>query len=158
MMNLVFKSTSCLLFLISLMASTTSLTSSEVIVETIEEAPADAPIVTKNHRYSSDVTLYIENEDESTTPSGWSTRREDGAKEDKPFEFQPGKNLIIGWTEGVIQMKEGERAKLHVPSKLGYGPRPMGSKGGPFYIPANSNLLFDIKILGKVGVGAKVDL
>jgi FKBP-type peptidyl-prolyl cis-trans isomerase len=49
-------------------------------------------------------------------------------------------------------MKEGERALLHVPSSLGYGARPMGSpNGGGFYIPPNSDLLFDIEILGKKG-------
>lgn len=48
-------------------------------------------------------------------------------------------------------MKEKERAWLHVPASKGYGASPMGSKGGAFYIPANSNLLFDIEILGKEG-------
>ena len=42
-------------------------------------------------------------------------------------------------------------AWLHVPAAKGYGASPMGSKGGAFYIPANSNLLFDIEILGKEG-------
>lgn len=60
-------------------------------------------------------------------------------------------SLIEGWTEGVLQMKEKERAWLHVPAAKGYGASPMGSKGGAFYIPANSNLLFDIEILGKEG-------
>ena len=76
---------------------------------------------------------------------------EDGAAVDQPFEFQPGVGLIQGWTDGVLQMNIGERAYLHVPSALGYGSNPMGSQGGAFYIPANSNLLFDIEILGIVG-------
>ena len=80
-----------------------------------------------------------------------STRKEDGAAVDQPFEFQPGVGLIQGWTDGVLQMNIGERAYLHVPSALGYGSNPMGSQGGAFYIPANSNLLFDIEILGIVG-------
>mmetsp|Transcript_11697 Transcript_11697/g.17161 ORF Transcript_11697/g.17161 Transcript_11697/m.17161 type:complete len:149 (-) Transcript_11697:311-757(-) len=142
-----------LLFLIfSILAINFSV--ADVTVEIIEEG--NGPQVTKSYTYSSQVTLYIEDDDGSTTPSGWSTRKEDGAKADTTFEFQPGKNLIQGWTDGVLQMKEGERAKLHVPAKLGYGDRPMGSPGGAFYIPANSNLLFDIKILGKEGV--KTDL
>ena len=108
-------------------------------------------IVTKDYKYKSMVTLYVEDVvNNSKTPSGWSTRVEDGASADKPFEFQPGVGLIQGWTEGVLQMKEGERAWLHVPSAKGYGARPMGSPGGAFYIPANSDLLFDIEILGKV--------
>merc|ERR1719148_17650 len=99
------------------------------------------------------VTLYIEEADKSKTPSGWSTRKEDGAAADQPFQFQPGVGLIEGWTQGVLQMKEGERAWLHVPSSLGYGGSPMGSRGGAFFIPANSNLLFDIEVLGKEGGG-----
>ena len=52
-------------------------------------------------------------------------------------------------------MNEGERSELTVPSEKGYGGQSMGSPGGGgggsggFYIPANSNLLFDIEILGK---------
>jgi hypothetical protein len=122
----------------------------EVVVETI--SPGSGPDVTRGNSYKSMVTLYIENVDKSRTPSGWSTRKEDGAAIDNPFVFSPGVNLIEGWTQGVLQMKEGERALLHVPSSLGYGARSMGSpNGGGFYIPPNSDLLFDIEILGKKG-------
>jgi FKBP-type peptidyl-prolyl cis-trans isomerase len=51
----------------------------------------------------------------------------------------------------VLQMREGERALIHVPSTLGYGAAPQGSKGGAWYIPGNSNLLFDIEIVSKAG-------
>ena len=111
-----------------------------------------APAVQRGYRYSSHVTLYIENVDDgSRTKSGWSTRQENGADKDTPFVFEPGVNLIEGWTEGVLQMNEGERAYLHVPPELGYGSRPMGNPHGAFWIPANSHLLFDIEILGKEG-------
>ena len=130
-------------------SSMTSAFAQEVVVDVI--SPGDGPAVTKEFRYSSMVTLYIENSDKTKTPSGWSTRKEDGADRDQPFTFQPGVNLITGWTEGVMQMKEGERAWLHVPANKGYGSRPMGQQGGAFYIPANSDLLFDIEILGKDG-------
>jgi hypothetical protein len=123
----------------------------EVVVEVTSPSEGGAP-VTRDHRYKSMVTLYIENEDKSKTPAGWSTRVSDGAVADKPFEFQPGVQLLEGWTAGVLQMKEGERALLHVPAHLGYGSRAMGSPGGSgFYIPGNSNLVFDIEILSKVG-------
>eukprot|EP00591_Stephanopyxis_turris_P007727 CAMPEP_0195519250 /NCGR_PEP_ID=MMETSP0794_2-20130614/14536_1 /TAXON_ID=515487 /ORGANISM="Stephanopyxis turris, Strain CCMP 815" /LENGTH=126 /DNA_ID=CAMNT_0040648373 /DNA_START=153 /DNA_END=533 /DNA_ORIENTATION=+ len=118
-------------------------------VNVVKQKVTEGPSVTKDYRYQSMVTLYIENEDGSRTPSGWSTRVSDGASSDSPFEFQPGVNLIAGWTEGVLKMNEGERALLHIPTELGYGASPMGSPGGAFYIPANSNLLFDIEILGK---------
>ena len=117
------------------------------------QSAGSGPSVTGSHRYKSHVTLYIEGADGSKTPSGWSTRKSDGASVDQPFTFQPGVGLIEGWTEGVLQMKEGERSWLHVPSEKGYGGREMGipGGGGGFYIPANSNLLFDIEILGKEG-------
>jgi len=123
----------------------------EVEVESISKREGPSVPVTTEHVYRSDVTLYIEDSDGRRTPSGWSTRVAHGAKKEEPFEFQPGVNLIKGWTMGVLQMEEGERAFLHVPSVLGYGSKPMGNKNGAFYIPANSNLLFDIKIRGKVG-------
>ena len=122
----------------------------QVVVEKISPPPENPIRVTYDHRYRSMVTLYIQNSDGSRTFSGWSTRQADGASEDKPFEFQPGVNLIEGWTQGVLEMMEGERALLHVPPELGYGERPMGRPGGTFYIPASSKLVFDIEILGKV--------
>jgi hypothetical protein len=74
-------------------------------------------------------------------------------------------------------MREGERAKIHVPPQLGYGGSDMGSKGSGWFIPGNSreirrcffelssrtaskknnpvclyaDLLFDIEILSKAG-------
>jgi FKBP-type peptidyl-prolyl cis-trans isomerase len=141
-----------LLVLMCLVAQSQSAfaSNSGVRVETV--TPGTGPPVTRDSRYRSMVTLYIVGDDEQLTPSGWSTRQEHGSDVDKPFEFQPGVNLIEGWTEGVLQMLEGERAKVFVPFNLGYGNVPMGSKnGGGFYIPANSNLMFDIQILGKAG-------
>lgn len=117
-------------------------------------SPGNGPPVTTSSRYRSHVTLYIEEKNGVKTPSGWSTRHDDGAPEDHPFTFQPGVGLIEGWTEGVLQMKEGERSWLHVPTEKGYGDKEMGnpeSKGTSygFYIPANSDLAFDIEILGR---------
>ena len=116
----------------------------EVTVET--QSPGGGPAVNSSTRYSSHVTLYIKNADGTKTPAGWSTRQTDGADRDSPFAFQPGVGLIEGWTEGVLKMKEGERAWLSVPSDKGYGAREMGRPGGGgFYIPANSDLMFGKK-------------
>ena len=139
------------LFLWAMVATVASAFATEVRVESISKGDGPSVPVTRDHRYRSDVTLYIEEADGKRTPSGWSTRVEDGAAKEQPFDFQPGVQLIQGWTNGVLKMEEGERALLHVPSALGYGGSPMGSKTGAFWIPANSDLLFDIKILGKVG-------
>ena len=153
--NIIKMTTHSILFSLLLWIVATSSQSAvafepKVVVESLSKRDGPSVPVTKEHRYRSDVTLYIEEEGGKRTPSGWSTRVEDGAAKEEPFAFQPGVQLIEGWSIGVLQMEEGERALLHVPSSLGYGSRPMGSKGGAFFIPADSNLLFDIKILGKV--------
>ena len=75
------------------------------------------------------VTLSIEAADGSIKPSGWSTRTEGGG-DGRPFSFTPGQGLIAGWTEGVLQMREGERAVLHVPAAKGYGGAAQGQPGG----------------------------
>ncbi len=144
------------LVLLVMVSTTVVMADPKVVVETINPAREGAPQVTTASKYLSMVTLYIENADGSKTPSGWSTRVSDGADVDNPFTFQPGVGLIEGWTQGVLQMKEGERAWVHVPAALGYGDRSMGSPGGSFYIPASSNLLFDIEIL--VQKTAQMDL
>ena len=46
-------------------------------------------------------------------------------------------------------MEEGGRVLLHVPSSVGYEGRPMGSRGGFFFIPVDSDLPFNIELLGK---------
>eukprot|EP00542_Grammatophora_oceanica_P009384 CAMPEP_0194027822 /NCGR_PEP_ID=MMETSP0009_2-20130614/1873_1 /TAXON_ID=210454 /ORGANISM="Grammatophora oceanica, Strain CCMP 410" /LENGTH=149 /DNA_ID=CAMNT_0038666995 /DNA_START=75 /DNA_END=524 /DNA_ORIENTATION=- len=143
------QSINMILFLVLAISLAMVTGNNAVVVETKQEG--SGPAVTRESKYVSHVTLYIEKDDGSRTPSGWSTRQSEGATVDQPFKFQPGVGLIQGWTEGVLKMKEGERAELHVPAELGYGGSPMGSPGGAFYIPANSNLLFDIEILGKAG-------
>jgi FKBP-type peptidyl-prolyl cis-trans isomerase 2 len=109
-----------------------------VRVELLSERPLNAKVSGK-HAYDAQVTLFIEEADGSTTPSGWSTRKEGGG-DGRPFSFTPGQGLIEGWTEGVLKMREGERAKIHVPSEKGYGGAPQGQKGGGWYIPASALL------------------
>ena len=75
--------------------------------------------------------------------SGW---LEDGTKFDSSYDrgmpavFQLN-GVISGWTEGVGDMRVGEKRKLRIPSTLGYG----SSANGP--IPANSTLIFDVELL-----------
>ncbi len=62
----------------------------------------------------------------------------------QPFQFVIGVGQVIkGWDEGVGTMKVGGKRKLMIPAKLGYGERAVGN-----VIPSNSDLNFDVELLG----------
>ena len=81
----------------------------------------------------------------TTHYTGWLT---DGTKFDSsrdkntPFSFTLGKGEVIkGWDEIVAQMKVGTRLTAIIPANLAYG---SAARPG---IPANSTLVFDMKLL-----------
>ncbi len=60
-----------------------------------------------------------------------------------PIDFMLGSGQVIqGWDEGLEGMKVGERRKLIIPPKLGYGEQGFGQ-----LIPPNSTLLFDVELV-----------
>lgn len=60
-----------------------------------------------------------------------------------PFEFQVGMRQVIeGWDIAVMQLKVGTKAKVFIPSMLGYGMQAQGER-----LPAFSDLVFDIEVL-----------
>jgi FKBP-type peptidyl-prolyl cis-trans isomerase len=60
-----------------------------------------------------------------------------------PFVFVIGVHQVIqGWDEGVMTMKIGEKRRLYIPAKLGYGARGAGA-----IIKPNSNLIFEVELL-----------
>lgn len=67
-------------------------------------------------------------------------------KRKEPIEFTLGIGQVIsGWDEGVALLKEGDKARLVIPSDLGYGARGAGG-----VIPPHATLIFDVELV-KVG-------
>lgn len=66
----------------------------------------------------------------------------DSSLEGEPIEFPIGMGRVIpGWDEGIMLLKEGEKAELVIPSELAYGARQVGP------IPANSVLKFEVELI-----------
>ncbi len=66
----------------------------------------------------------------------------------QPLTFVLGsEGLIPGFQIGINQMKEGGERLLAVPPSLGYGAQDVKDANGKVIIPANSTLIFDIKLV-----------
>jgi FKBP-type peptidyl-prolyl cis-trans isomerase len=66
----------------------------------------------------------------------------------EPLKFQLGtEGLIPGFQIGVNGMKEGGERLLAVPPELGYGNQDMKDEKGNVIIPANSTIVFDVKLV-----------
>ena len=63
-------------------------------------------------------------------------------KRGEPAIF-PLSRVIPCWTQGVQKLNVGEKAKLFCPAKTAYGER-----GAPGAIPPNSDLNFEVELLG----------
>lgn len=68
-----------------------------------------------------------------------------------PFRFRVGSYVIDGWSIGLTYMQLGTKAKLLIPSRLGYGSSGY-SVYDPLYgyrtiIPGYSPLLFEIEVV-----------
>ncbi|MBV6639846.1 MAG: FKBP-type peptidyl-prolyl cis-trans isomerase [Cyclobacteriaceae bacterium] len=62
----------------------------------------------------------------------------------RPIEFILGTGRVIkGWDQAFAQLKRGTKARILIPSELGYGPR--GAGGGT--IPPNATLIFEVELV-----------
>jgi FKBP-type peptidyl-prolyl cis-trans isomerase len=64
-------------------------------------------------------------------------------KRNQPLDFTLGIGQVIsGWDEGIQLLEVGDKARLVIPSDLGYG-----SRGAGGVIPPNANLVFDVELV-----------
>ncbi|MFP4845666.1 peptidylprolyl isomerase [Winogradskyella sp. PE311] len=65
-------------------------------------------------------------------------------KRNSPLDFQVGVGQVIpGWDEGICLLNVGDKARLVIPSDLGYG-----SAGAGGVIPPGATLVFDVELMG----------
>ncbi|MEK7509626.1 MAG: FKBP-type peptidyl-prolyl cis-trans isomerase [Patescibacteria group bacterium] len=66
----------------------------------------------------------------------------------QPLVFQLGaEGIIPGFQIGVNSMKEGGERRIAIPPEFGYGNQDVKDPAGIVIIPANSTLVFDIKLV-----------
>ncbi|WP_298236954.1 peptidylprolyl isomerase [uncultured Algibacter sp.] len=64
-------------------------------------------------------------------------------KRNAPIDFPLGVGQVIpGWDEGISLLKVGDKARLVIPSHLGYG-----SAGAGGVIPPDATLVFDVELM-----------
>lgn len=70
------------------------------------------------------------------------------SNKNQPTRFQLGaQGLIAGFQIGVNGMKEGGERRVAIPPEFGYGTQEVKDAAGKVIIPANSTILFDIKLV-----------
>ncbi len=78
---------------------------------------------------------------------GWlaadETLFDSSANRGRPLELTMGRGMVIaGWEQGLSLLDKGSRARLRIPSELGYQ-----KKGHPPVIPPDADLVFDVWIM-----------
>ncbi len=74
----------------------------------------------------------------------WDHRRADGGGyAPTPSDYSKDAQLIPGFREGLLAMSIGDKATIFIPAHLAYGER-----GIPNVIPPNSDLIFELELVG----------
>ena len=99
--------------------------------------PGDGKSPERNNRVTVHYTGWL---DQNGTPG---SQFDSSVDRGTPFTFIIGRGQVIqGWDEGVASMKIGEKRRLFIPSKLGYGAHGAGRS-----IPPHANLIFDVELI-----------
>ena len=112
------------------LAANTETLPSGVVVTQIKPGQGDSP--------TADSTVRVNYR--GTLPNG--TEFDSSYKRNAPISF-PLRGVIPCWTQGVQKMKVGGTARLTCPAATAYGAR-----GVPGVIPPNTELSFEIELLG----------
>ena len=79
------------------------------------------------------------------------TEFDNSYKRNQTFQFQIGvRQVILGWEEGLLGMKEGGKRTIYIPYELAYG-----ENGAGELIPPKSDLIFDIEVVKVLPPGYK---
>jgi hypothetical protein len=68
----------------------------------------------------------------------------------EPIEFALNQ-VIRGWSEGLVRLTPGDKARLWIPGRLGYGPRKPGEPAGT---PPKGTLIFDVELIEVIASAA----
>src|SRR5688500_8861801 len=135
-------------------------------IDPISSPPCVEPALTQTSVSGDTITLssglrYIEGATGSGSPAKWclaivthhteylldGTRLYSTHDDDRPLVFTPGLgDLIDGYEQGVIGMRNGGTRRLIIPPELAYGSQPQLNSSGQVVIPANSTLVYDIEV------------
>lgn len=72
-----------------------------------------------------------------------SNKEQGGSYSPVPMGYSPDAQIIPGFKEGLLNMSIGDKVRIFIPSHLGYG-----EQGNRNVIPPNSDLIFDLEIIG----------
>jgi len=108
--------------------------------------PAEGTKILMNYAgYLENGTLFDSNiEEVAKRYDVWDHRRADGGGyAPTPSDYSKDARLIPGFREGLLSMSIGDKATIFIPAHLAYGER-----GIPNVIPPNSDLVFELELVG----------
>jgi len=135
-------------------------------IDPISSPPCVETLLTQTSVSGDTITLssglrYIEGVTGTGSPARWclavvthhteylldGTRLSSTHDDDRPIVFTPGLgDLIEGYEQGVVGMRNGGTRRLIIPPGLAYGSEPQLNSVGQVIIPGNSTLVYDIEV------------